>query len=41
LPESSAEVHLKTRQYLGVMADAGSIVARELMPSFATGRPGA
>jgi hypothetical protein len=39
LPDGDAEVRLKIRQCLGVMADAGSIVARELMPSFATARP--
>jgi hypothetical protein len=39
LPGSDAQVRHKVRQYLGVMADAGSIVARELMPSFATARP--
>jgi hypothetical protein len=39
LPQCNAEIRHKVRQYLGVMADAGSIVSRELMPSFAAARP--
>lgn len=39
LPDGNYQERRDVRQYLGIIADAGSVVARELLPHFATARP--
>lgn len=39
VPDGNHQERRKVRQYLGIIADSGSVVARELLPQFATARP--